>query len=190
MCAGMNRPRRATLRQLAFGALVALVAGCNRTQTANEALKKSFEVNGGTQQNIVKFSGTVTVDGQTPVIDRRNPFVVMAYDPKKPPKGRQMPFSANCDKNGHFEFNSYGTGDGLPTGSYIVIFAQPKPDGDGLKNLYNDPDQNVKDNRFKIELSGPGRTDWNFDLVVTGKDPVTTPGEHAVLADRGKKKRG
>jgi hypothetical protein len=174
---------------LAFLSL--LPAGCSRVQSESEALKKSFEVNGGSPANVVKFSGTVTIDNQTPAIDRLNPLYVFAYDPKHPPKGRQSPFNARCDKNGHFEFNTYGTGDGLPEGSYIVLFAQPKPGGeDGLKNLYNDPDKNAKEERFQINLSPPGRADWAFDLVVTGKDANTKPGEHTVLPGRGKQKRG
>jgi len=102
-----------------------------------------------------------------------------------------LPFATRCDKNGHFEFNTYGTGDGLPAGSYVVLFAQPKTEGgDGLKNLYNDPDKNAQEERFQINLTSPGKTDWAFDLAVAGKDPITTPGVHAVMADRGRKKRG
>jgi hypothetical protein len=164
-------------------------AGCSRVQSEHEALKKSLEVNGRSELAVVKFSGTVTVDNQPPAIDRRNPLLVFAYDPKNPPKGRQTPFSTRCDKNGHFEFNTYSTGDGLPAGSYVVLFAQPSTEGgDGLKNLYNDPDKNAKEERFQINLTSPGKTDWAFDLAVAGKDPVTTPGEHAVMADRGKKR--
>jgi hypothetical protein len=167
------------------------LAGCSRVQSESEAVKKSLEVNGGTQANVVKFSGTVTIDNETPAIDRLNPLYVFAYDPKNPPKGRQSPFNARCDKHGHFEFNTYGTGDGLPAGSYVVLFAQPKSNGeDGLKNLYNDPDKNAKEERFQINLSPPGRADWAFDLSVAGKDANTKPGEHTVLAGHLKQKRG
>jgi len=171
--------------------LLMLCGGCSHVPSENEALQKSLEVNGGTQANVVKFAGTVTVDNQPPAVDRRNPLFVFAYDPKNPPKGRQLPFSTRCDKNGHFAFNTYGTGDGLPVGSYVVLFAQPKTEGgDGLKNLYNDPDKNAKEERFQINLTSSGKTDWTFDLAVAGKDPVTTPGEHAVMAERGRKKGG
>src|SRR5262249_5589196 len=176
---------------LIFLALLSLGAGgCNRVQSEKEALKKALEVNGGTEANVLKFSGTVTIDNQTPTIDRRNPLFVFAYDPKKPPKGRQSPFYARCDKNGHFEFNTYSSGDGLPAGSYIVLFTQPKQDGsDGLKNLYNDPDINAKEERFQINLPGPPeKSEWTFDLSVAGKDPITTPGPHTVMPDRSRKK--
>ena len=63
-----------------------------------------------------------------------------------------------------------------------------KSDGDALKNLYNDPDVNAKDEKFRLEATPPGKTDWTFDLQVAGKDSNTKPGEHAVMADRGKKK--
>jgi hypothetical protein len=163
-------------------------AGCSHTPTEQEALKKSLEVNNRTEQTVVPFSGTVTVDGQPPVADRRTPLFVIAYDPKNPPKGRQAPFTTRCDKEGHFQFNTYGTGDGLPAGSYVALFVQPKADGDALKNLYNDPDKNDKEERFQINLTPPGKTNWSFELTVAGKEPNTTPGEHAVMADRGKKK--
>jgi hypothetical protein len=187
--------RQSALRLLTGWASLILfgvsMQGCSHVQSENEALKKSLEVNNRTQETVVKFSGTVTIDSQTPAVDRRNPLLVFAYDPKNPPKGRQTPFSTRCDKNGHFEFNTYSTGDGLPAGSYVVLFAQPRTDGgDGLKNLYNDPDKNAQEERFQINLTSPGKTDWAFDLAVAGKDPVTTPGEHAVMADRGRKKRG
>jgi hypothetical protein len=186
--------RRVSLlpRELAFLVLLGLGAGgCNQSPSANEALKKSLEVNSRTQLSVARFAGTVTIDGQTPTIDRRNPLFVMVYDPKNPPKGRQGPYTTRCDKEGHFDFNTYGTGDGLPEGSYVVLFAQPKVGGaDGLKNLYNDPDKNAKEPQFQIELAAPGKTNWTFELSVAGKDPNTTPGEHAVMADRGKKKQG
>ncbi len=177
----------------AFAALVLCSlsgVGCSHTPTENEALQKSLEVNNRSQETVVKFSGTVTIDGQPPVADRRTPVFVIVYDPKNPPKGRQPPFTARCDKEGHFQFNTYGTGDGLPAGSYVVLFAQPKPDGDALKNLYNDPDKNAKDEHFQINLTPPGKADWLFELTVAGKDPVTTRGDHSVMFDRGKKKPG
>jgi hypothetical protein len=167
------------------------VAGCSHGQSESEAVKKSLEVNGLPKADVVPFAGTLTIDNQAPAIDPHNPLFVFAYDPKNPPKGRALPHNTRCDKTGHFAFNTYGTGDGLPAGSYVILFAQPKPGGgDSLKNLYNDPDQNAKEERFQITLTAPGKTDSTFDLATVGKDPVTAPGPHAVMADRGKKKRG
>jgi hypothetical protein len=166
-----------------------LATGCDKTQSANQALEKSVEVNHVKAATVAKFSGTVSIDGQPPKIDRRNPLYVIAYDPKNPPKGRQLPFATRCDETGHFEFNTYGTGDGLPEGSYIVLFAMPKvlTGGDGLKNLYNDPDRNAKDKQFQLELTTPGKTDWSFDLALEGKEPNTTPGPNTIFPN-GKSK--
>ncbi len=187
--------RQLVLNRKAHWALLVIVglspAGCNRPQSESEAIKKSLEVNGRSQETVAKFSGTVLVDGQPPAVDRRNPFFVIAYDPKNPPKGRQAPFTARCDKDGHFQFNTYSTGDGLPVGSYVALFVQPTAEGgDALKNLYNDPDKNGKEEQFQIKLTSPGKTNWSFELTVAGKEANTTPGEHAVMASRGKKKRG
>jgi hypothetical protein len=51
---------------------------------------------------------------------------------------------------------------------------------DELKNLYNDPEKNKNDPAFLFEVQPPGRTDYQFDLAVAGKDPVKTPGSYAV----------
>jgi hypothetical protein len=180
--------RRSVFRFSAGFAVLALgiiAGGCSGRPSESESVQKSLEVNNLAQLPLSKFSGTVTIDGQPPVIDRKHPLYVLAYDPKHPPKGRELPASATCDKNGHFDFSTYGTGDGVPTGSYIVLFAQPSVgsgEGDGLKNLYNDPDKNAKEERFQINLSSPTKTEWTFDLTIAGKDPVTTPGEHALMA--------
>jgi hypothetical protein len=47
-------------------------------------------------------------------------------------------------------------------------------------NLYNDPDKNAENSQFKIDIEQPGKTDWNFALDVQGKQPIGTPGPHAV----------
>jgi len=165
---------------LVLGSLLCFAAGgCTHTPTEAEAIKKSLEVNGRPETSVVKFSGNVTVDGQPPAIERRNPLYVIAYDPKHPPKGRQMPFMTRCDKNGHFEFNTYSTGDGLAAGSYIVLFAWPKSDGDGLKNLYNDPDVNGKKEEFTINLEERGKTDCQFNLSVSA-EAAKSPGPKAL----------
>jgi hypothetical protein len=57
-----------------------------------------------------------------------------------------------------------------------LFFAGP----DELKNLYNDPEKNKNDAAFLVDVQPPGRTDYQFDLSVAGKDPVIKPGPHAV----------
>ena len=96
---------------------------------------------------------------------------------------------------------TYFPGDGVPLGKYVVGFVAlhaPKkargggpPGGplpyrgpDSLKNLYNDPDKNKDIQEFVVEVTEPGRSDYEFNLTVAGKDPGV-PGPHAVksLAD-------
>jgi hypothetical protein len=97
--------------------------------------------------------------------------------------------------------------DGVVAGSYVVTFVNPhkfvprvaKKDRskspaastserrrpvqyappDDLKNLYNDPDQNINDARFNLALAPPGRDNYHFDLAVGGKEPAK-PAPHAV----------
>jgi hypothetical protein len=51
---------------------------------------------------------------------------------------------------------------------------------DELKNLYNDPDKNAKEEKFKLDLKLPGQEGYQVDLAVAGKEPVETPGPNAV----------
>ncbi len=73
----------------------------------------------------------------------------------------------------------------MPTGSYIVLFAQMEQvlmmntgfyPPDRLKNLYNDPDKSS----FKVEVTAPGKSDWLFELEVAGKEPNDSPGPQAI----------
>jgi hypothetical protein len=118
-------------------------------------------------------------------------LVVMLYDPKNPRAGG--PLHAVCTNDGDFQFGTYEKGDGVKPGSYVVLFAELTPalmaskrsnglrGPDGLMNLYNDPDKNGQDDRFKIELSEPGKTDWDFQLEAAGKQPIANPGPNAVM---------
>jgi hypothetical protein len=47
--------------------------------------------------------------------------------------------------------------------------------------LYNDPDKNKDIPEFLVEVTQPGRTDYEFNLTVAGKD-AGVPGSHAVKA--------
>jgi hypothetical protein len=51
---------------------------------------------------------------------------------------------------------------------------------DMLKNLYNDPEKNLKDPDFVIDLQAPGITDKTFNLRVVGKDSPPVPGRYAI----------
>jgi hypothetical protein len=110
------------------------------------------------------------------------------YDPQKPESLKKAPIYAVCDEEGRFRFTTYGQGDGVPTGSYVALFAQLRMNTwgqmgysspDALKNEYNDPDRNEKIPEFKIDVAAPGKTDYQFDLQIAGKDG-TSPGPRAI----------
>jgi len=97
-----------------------------------------------------------------------------------------------CDPEGKFSFRTYLAGDGVVAGKYVVTFVALHPPAsrrvtgvtlfsppDELKNLYNDPDQNVKDEKFNLDLQSPGKDDYEFDLAVAGMQPVETLGPYA-----------
>jgi hypothetical protein len=167
-------------------------AGCGR-ESADQALERALSQANVNKQSVGKFSGTVTVDGQPPgikVYDKRR-IIIMLYDPKNPPSDKHQILFVDCTpepNDGAFEFSTYERGDGVPPGSYIALFEDlPTRWGggyagsDNFKNRFNDPDQNEKDPQFHVEVTGPGRTDWQFNLVTEGKDAPAAPGPKTVL---------
>ena len=192
----MDIGRKTTSRgtQLAGLALVGLVmAGCTGRQSSQQALDAQLKAANITKTDLARFSGKVTVDGQTPEYKRSQPLVVMLWDQSHPDKNTP-PLNSVCQPDGSFEFSRYVKGDGVPPGSYVVLFGQFTSKGkmglgqpDGLNNLYDDPDQNSQNKDLVVELVAPGKTNFVFKLEIAGKDPVTTPGPHAVTKiGRGK----
>jgi hypothetical protein len=184
----------------ALAGLALLLAGCG-PPTAEQGLKQAFKDNPKVQAvEIAPFEGTVTVDGK-PVVMPRTQLLVVLNDPKHPLEAGQKPkLITGCDANGHFAFTTYTAHDGVQVGSYVVTFVHlhnlGSPIGrkrnsgfgppDELKNLYNDPDKNAEIPEFKVEIKKPGITDAHFNLVLEGKEPVATPGPHALtLLDNG-----
>jgi len=181
-------------RCAALAGLALLVAGCGHS-TADQGLKQAFDANPKIQAvEIAPFEGTVTVDGK-PAVTKRTRLLVILNDPQHPLEaGKNPALLAGCDADGHFAFTTYTAHDGVKTGSYILTFVQlhdlaarvgrKRNSGfgppDELKNLYNDPDKNAADAEFKVEIKKPGITDAHFNLVVEGKEPVATPGPHAL----------
>jgi hypothetical protein len=45
--------------------------------------------------------------------------------------------------------------------------------------VYNNPDKNAKDDKFVVDVEKPGKTDYEFNLDVAGKDPAQ-PSPHAI----------
>ncbi|HXY37949.1 MAG TPA: hypothetical protein VEI07_27220 [Planctomycetaceae bacterium] len=190
---GLARSGPNVMAMFAVCALAAWTAGCGGTSSANQALDEQLNALGAKREAVAHFAGTVTVDGLPPAPGPKEALVVVLYDPKNPPGPGRAPRFAFCRKEGRFEFNTYERGDGVPAGSYIVLFEQPKIGGrgnpgfkppDALKNLYNDPDKNALVPEFKIDLTSPGRTDYAFNLAVAGKDPIAQPGPNAVTEIR------
>jgi hypothetical protein len=185
--------------------VAAALAGCSTKSSEQQAVDEFFKNNPKSQsqrQDVAKFAGRVTVDGEAPSRDRSRLFVVL-NDPQKLEKpGQEGPKRfTSCDDKGNFEFTTYAQGDGVPGGKYVVTFVKlhrPTRNGvrgmgliqvfegpDELKNLYNDPQKNQNEADFVIEVQAPGKADHEFNLSVAGKNPVATPSEYAVTRVRG-----
>lgn len=144
-----------------------------------------------TREKTAKFAGTVTIDGKIPRDAINNGLYIMLYDPKKPPAPSATPLKTMVDREtGRFVFTTYTQGDGVPVGSYCVLFVVLKHtmmgrkpgfhEPDALKNLYNDPDK-AKDNpEFNLTVSTPGKSDYKFDLKLEGEEQAANTGPHAV----------
>jgi hypothetical protein len=173
-------------------ALLALsVFGCGRSDGPDRAMEQQMKEFNLSRVSVGKFAGTVTVDGRPPrEAFPKQALLVILYDPKNPTA--KSPLHAPCAPDGHFEFHTYSRDDGIPTGSYVVLFAALKRPVllgkgakafqglDGLLNRYNDPDKNAQEDRFKVEVAEPGKSDWAFDLELAGKEPVASPGPKAI----------
>jgi hypothetical protein len=185
--------------------VAAAFAGCSTKSSEQQAVDEFFKNNPKSQrEQVATFKGRVSVDGMAPPKDRARLFVIL-NDPQKFEKpGTEGPkrLFTSCDDKGEFEFTTYAKGDGVPCGKYVLTFAQlrrPSRNGargagliqvfegpDELKNLYNDPQKNQKEQEFVVDIQPPGRTDYEANLQIAGKDPVTTPSEYAVTRVRGK----
>jgi hypothetical protein len=174
----------------------ALVEGCGGTQTAEQALDRQFQQHPEFKKStLAKFSGRVTVDGMPPAKDAR--LFVILNDPEQLEEAAHSKVPrlfTVCDPEGKFSFGTYRARDGVVVGKYVVTFVALHPPAnsgrritgvtlfsppDELKNLYNDPDQNAKEEKFNLELQPPGKGDYEFDLAVAGQQPVETPGTNA-----------
>jgi hypothetical protein len=191
MCFAARRAPANSLTSLALLILTALaLEGCGHQSGSREEEYSKNNPKAGAQEPVGKFAGRVTVDGATEV--GANQLFIFLSDPQhleKPSK-----YVARCSPEGNFEFMTYFPGDGVPLGKYIVGFvalhAVQKAGGpaggpapyrgpDGLKNLYNDPDKNKDVKEFVVEVTQPGRTDYEFNLTTSGKDAGVT-GPHSV----------
>jgi hypothetical protein len=175
---------------------VAVLPGCNnaggpRQDEIDQVAKLPNKV------PIAKFAGHISVDNQAP--SGGGTLFVILNDPQHLVAGGKA--YTNCDEQGNFAFTTYLAGDGAPTGKYVVTFVQFQLGGggdgrgsrlgrspgmleqkyggpDGLNNLYSDPEKNKDNANFVVEIAQPGRTDYDFNLAVAGKEPVKTLGAY------------
>jgi hypothetical protein len=165
----------------ALAAVGLFFSGCPKRPNANQALDKQLEEMKTHRVPLAKFAGRVTLDGQPPKIGLKQTLLVLLYDPKHPPDPRHPPLWSHCKEDGTFEFTTYTRNDGVPPGSYTVLFAGLTVSRNGyglpdaLKGLYNDPDSST----FKADVTDAGKTDYLFELATVGKDAVR-PGPHAI----------
>jgi hypothetical protein len=172
---------------LLSGAL--LTSGCTQSTTSpQKQIDERLKASGQSRASLGKVAGKVLIDGKTPQeadFDIRN-FLAILYNPKEPPSAKAPLKTASIKPDGSFEFSTYDKGDGVPVGSYVMLFdalsysrarGSTFHEPDRLKNLYNDPDKA----QFPIEVSPSGKTDYSFDLVLEGKEPGK-PGPHALTS--------
>jgi hypothetical protein len=196
-CVVRRAPGNSLAQVIVSLVVAAAFAGCNQggSATRSDQLEQVSKL--PSRVPVAKFAGRVSVDGQ-PSTQGGTLFVIL-NDPQHPVKGGKA--FARCDEQGNFVFTTYLSGDGAPTGKYVVTFAQLQVGGgtvrgrggvgrrpsvsrtyvspDGLSNLYNDPDKNKDNPNFVVEIADPGRSDYEFNLPVAGKDPIKTPGQYA-----------
>jgi hypothetical protein len=188
--------------------MAAITCGCDRSTNSGVTSEDFFKTAESPKNPLAKFSGKVSIDGQPPRKDCK--LFVILTDPKhldENSRGMLPNYFAACDADGKFGFSTYIRHDGLSIrGKYVVTFVELHPYGrsgptggkalrgspathdagarygrpDELKNLYSDPDKNIKDPKFLLDLQPPGRDDYHFDLVVAGKEPIAHPAPHAV----------
>ncbi len=175
-------------------AFTLVLEGCG-PPTAEQALEQAFKGNPNAQRvEVVKFEGTITVDGQPPNKPGTKLFIIL-NDPKNPQDPAKQPkLVGGVDDEGNFFFSTNAARDGVEAGNYVVTFVQLHhrkalfgqrrgalfEPPDELKNLYNVPEKNAANPEFNVEIKKPGRTDRNFNLAIAGKDPVVAPGPHAM----------
>jgi hypothetical protein len=183
----MSLPNQLSFGRLHLVAALAgsLAAGCGTS--ADDAVNKALAVSGKTKDAVYPFAGKVTIDRDPPKVERGYRLVVLLYDPAKPDMPATQRPKVEANEKGEFHFSSYSEGDGISPGKYIVLFAIFKHNRilrfappDQLHNLYNDPDENVKNPEFVVDHQAPGKKNYEFNLAVSGKEPVTELGPHAL----------
>ncbi len=177
------------------------ISGCGSgRQSETQQLDEYFKNNPkAKRETLAKLAGHVSVDGQPPAKGKK--LFVILNDPdhlERPSKQPPAHFAA-CDEEGNFVFTTYLKGDGVPVGKYVLTFVQlhepkagqgPHSMGmpsftkkyvgpDDLKNLYSDPQKNKSESTYLVDVQQPGKSDYDFNLAVAGKDGGQ-PSDYAV----------
>jgi hypothetical protein len=169
-------------------AAVALPLRNGRSSTARQALSETFKKYPQLhRQEVARFAGKIVIDGMPPGNRPPRSALFVSLHRMRPGQEVTEPLHALCDAAGHFAFNTYVQGDGVAIGTYVVTIVSLRRSGrhafgppDEFNNLYNDPDKNAERTEFLVNVTPPGKTDYQFDLTVAGQEPVETPGPHAV----------
>jgi hypothetical protein len=195
-----RRAPQCSLMSIAACLVLAAFQGCSEKSSLDRAADEQARELKFAEQNLAKLVGRVSVDGQPPA--ENTSLVVILNDPEHldaTADGKNPALYSVCGGQGDFAIMT-------KPGKYILTFVELhqetpragtrgvgrglRPDRatsrgnllapDELKNLYNDPDKNAKVEAFQVDLKLPGKEDYQIDLAVAGKDPVPTPGPHAV----------
>src|SRR5579871_4036766 len=120
----IGRTAKGTGATVAAPALLGLLlVGCGGSQSSQQALTAQLQSLSASKAKLARFAGKVTIDNQSPTIERGQSLLVMLYNQKDPEKNKP-PLSVACQNDGSFAFYTYERGDGVPEGSYVVLFAQ------------------------------------------------------------------
>jgi len=174
-------------RKMPWGIAATLIfvlsLGCEGRQSTAQRLEEAYKSAGMDPVKAYPLGGKITVDNEPPDAKSETArLVAIAYDAAKPDVKAKSNARAFVRPDGSFELPP------LPPGKYVMLFAQlgynPRVGflgPDGLKNLYNDPDVNLKKPEFVVEHQAPGRTDYTFNLSLAGETPPAAPGPKAFV---------
>jgi hypothetical protein len=107
----------------ALAMLTLLPSGCSHGPSTQQAVDAQLESLHLEREPLGQFAGKVTIDGQPPSFERGKVLLVMLYDQTHPEKNKPALYTT-CQKDGKFAFFTYTAGDGVPLGTYVVLFAR------------------------------------------------------------------
>jgi hypothetical protein len=173
-------------------ALIVVLLRFQTPSTADHALDKAQTPAAAKHEAVFPLAGRVTINGQVPPYDQRNPLVVMPINRKNIDGPAFANRYVRCDSQGKFVFKTYSRQDGVPPGSYVLVimkldrgnlpFVYRGPQQ--LLNLYRHPDNTVQLADYPIEHADPGKTNYELSLPKASTEPVAAPRPAAMTAIR------